>query len=116
MRTGKNSLFTGLIIISLFCCLQNSDAQQYDVTFKSLLQEMTDRTVMTRKPEFPYKALQSSSYNRAAVTPDDPVGWFANGDQGFDLRKETNNGKQESVLMECDGPGVLTRIWTPFFY
>ena len=54
MRTGKNSLFTGLIIISLFCCLQNSDAQQYDVTFKSLLQEMTDRTVMTRKPEFPY--------------------------------------------------------------
>lgn len=116
MRTGKNSLFTGLIIISLFCCLQNSDAQQYDVTFKSLLQEMTDRTVMTKKPEFPYKALQSSSYNRAAVTPDDPVGWFANGDQGFDLRKETNNGKQESVLMECDGPGVLTRIWTPFFY
>ena len=54
MRTGKNSLFTGLIIISLFCCLQNSDAQQYDVTFKSLLQEMTDRTVMTWQPEFPY--------------------------------------------------------------
>lgn len=92
------------------------EAQQYDVTFESLLNEMTDRTVVTKKPEFPYKSLQNSSYNRASVTPDDPVGWFANGDQGFDLRKEMNNGKEESVLMDCHGPGVLTRIWTPFFY
>jgi hypothetical protein len=92
------------------------NAQRYDVTFESLLNEMTDRSVVTKKPVYPYKTLQSSSYNRASVSPSDPAGWFANNDQGYDLRKEVNHGRLESVLMECDGPGVLTRIWTPFFY
>jgi hypothetical protein len=92
------------------------NAQRYDVTFESLLNEMADRSVVTKKPVYPYKTLQYSSYNRASVSPDDPAGWFANGDQGFDIRNEINNGREESVLMECNGPGVLTRIWIPFFY
>jgi hypothetical protein len=77
---------------------------------------MTNRATVTKKPVYPYRTLQASSYNRASVTPDDPKGWFANSDCNFDLRKETNNGRSESVLMEYEGPGVVTRVWTPFFY
>lgn len=116
MRTDRIRLFIGMVTALTCIFPYYCNAQQYDVTFKSLLHEMTDRSAVTKKPLYPYKTLQSSSYNRASLTPDDPVGWFANNDQGFDVRKETNSGLQESVLMECTGPGVLTRIWTPFFY
>lgn len=87
-----------------------------DVTFVSLLAEMTDRTVVARWPKIDYRSLQASSTNRAAKTPEDPDGWFANGDCGFAIREETNEGRREAVLMEHTGPGVITRIWTPFFY
>ncbi len=87
-----------------------------DVTFVSLLGELTDRSVVTHMPAPSYRGLQASSYNRAAKTPDDPGGWFANGDCGYVLRHEVHEGQQEAVLMEHEGPGVLTRIWTPFFY
>jgi hypothetical protein len=86
------------------------------VSLPTLLQEMADRTVLTHWPTAPYRSLQASSYNRASKTPDDPVGWFANADCGFALRTETNGGRTEAVLMEHQGPGVLTRIWTPFFF
>ncbi|MDR1224105.1 MAG: DUF2961 domain-containing protein [Tannerella sp.] len=105
-----------LLVACLFLFRQFAEAQSFDVTFESLLNEMTDRTAIAKKPAYPYKSLQASSYNRASVTPDDPDNWFVNSDNNFDLRKETNRGRSESVLMECEGPGVVTRIWTPFFY
>ncbi|RME96404.1 MAG: DUF2961 domain-containing protein [Verrucomicrobia bacterium] len=86
------------------------------VTFESLLREMADRTAVTRWPEPAYRQLQASSYDRRSRTPDDPAGWFANSDRGHAIRTETNQGRQEWVLMEHEGPGVLTRLWTPFFY
>ncbi|MGB3117402.1 MAG: hypothetical protein WBE58_01165, partial [Verrucomicrobiales bacterium] len=87
-----------------------------EVTFASLLREMTDRSVVTHWPATEYQSLQSSSYNRSSKSPDDPNGWFGNGDCNYEIRKETREGRSESVLMEHEGPGVLTRIWTPFFY
>jgi hypothetical protein len=77
---------------------------------------MTDRSVLTRWPDHEYKSLQASSYNRASKTADDPAGWFMNRDCCADLGKETRQGRTEAVLMKHEGPGVLTRIWTPFFY
>lgn len=91
-------------------------AARGEVTFSTLLHEMTDRSVVTQWPKHAYQSLQASSYNRASVTPDDPKGWFANGDCGFFIRTEKNQGREESVLMEQLGPGVITRIWTPFFH
>jgi len=80
------------------------------VTFGSLLHEMTDRAAHTQWPALPYRSLQASSYDRASLTPDDPKGWFANRDHSFALRTETNGALREAVLMEYDGPGVITRI------
>jgi hypothetical protein len=87
-----------------------------DVTFASLLGEMVDRTVVTHPPTYPYRSLQASSYDRASVTPSNPGGWFANGDNNQVIRYETNQGRTEAVMMEHSGPGVITSIWTPFFY
>jgi hypothetical protein len=111
----KINLLSTVSVVCLFLFGQ-CGTQSFDVTFESLLNEMTNRATVTKKPAYPYRTLQASSYDRASVTPDDPKGWFANGDYNFDVRKETNNGRSESVLMEYEGPGVITRVWTPFFY
>ncbi len=87
-----------------------------EVTFDSLLHEMTDRTAVTQWPVNQYQSLQTSSTNRASKTPADPNGWFANNDCNFEIRRETHDGRTESVLMEHDGPGTITRIWSPDFY
>jgi hypothetical protein len=115
MRTSPMKKYI-LPVICLLFIGEYGNAQEYDVTCESLLKEMTDRTAVAKKPAYPYKTLQASSYNRASVSPDDPKSWFINSDSNFELRKETRDGRTESVLMECDGPGVVTRIWTPFFY
>ena len=81
------------------------------VTFKALLQELTDRTEIARMPSAPYRLLQASSYERKSVEKD-AEGWYANEDWSNYIRKEVNNGKEEYVVMDADGPGVVTRFWT----
>jgi hypothetical protein len=106
-----------LACLSLLAGFTLAHAQMTDrVSFESLLREMTDRTVVTHWPKHEYRSLQASSYNRASKTADDPSGWFVNRDCCFDLGKEIHQGRTEAVLMKHEGPGVLTRIWTPFFY
>ena len=90
-------------------------AQPAAVTFETLLREMTDPDRPARFPETEYLSLQASSYNRASVAPDRP-GWFADSDGIGYIREEFKDGKKEYVIMEHDGPGCLTRLWTPFFY
>jgi len=45
-----------------------------------------------------------------------PPAGFANNDSNQVIRYETNQGRTEAVMMEHTGPGVITRIWTPYFY
>ena len=85
------------------------------ITLEDLLQEMIDRDRLARFPALEYESLQASSYDRSSVAPDQP-GWFSNGDCCGFIRTEQINGQTEWVIMEHDGPGVLTRLWTPFFY
>lgn len=90
---------------------------QQEITMQQLLREMVDRNALTLWPDsVPYRTLQASSYNRASVAPDRP-GWFADFDGVFCIRTETNrNGQTEWVLMEDEGPGVITKIWAVCFY
>lgn len=93
-----------------------ANTNQPQVTFQSLLREMVDRKHLTEFPVKPYRTLQASSYNRASVSPDLP-GWFADSDGVFCIRTEKNkHGETEWVLMEDDGPGVITKIWAVCFY
>ncbi len=90
------------------------------ITLKSLLAEMTDPAAVARYPEPDYQCLQASSYNRGSTHRDQPdrgpSGWFADSDGVGFIRMEVIHGRQEWVLMEHDGPGCLTKLWTPFFY
>ena len=90
------------------------------VTLKSLLAEMTDPAVAARFPASDYQCLQETSYNRASTNRNQPdqttSGWFADSDGTGFIRTEMKDGKREWVMMDHDGPGCVTKMWTPFFY
>lgn len=79
------------------------------VTLESLLMEMADPFAVTRLPEPPYRSQQSSSYNRESVRRGEP-GWFADADGTGYLREEVRNGRTEWVILEHEGPGVITKM------
>ena len=97
-------------------------ASAQTVTLNSLLQEMADRDALARFPSPAYKQGQGSTYNRASTARDQANqgtgGWFADGDGVGYIRTENTNagGATEYVVMECNGPGAITKLWTPFFY
>jgi hypothetical protein len=95
-------------------------AQREPITFKSLLREMADSEAAARFPEPEYRCLQASSYNRASTNRNQPnqdtAGWFADSDGVGFIRIVTNQTGKEWVLMEHEGPGCVTKMWTPFFY
>jgi hypothetical protein len=100
-------LLGALISIALVSCKTKV------VTLESLLDEMTDRTVVTRFPEQHYTLKQFSSYDRKSVSPDDK-NWWANADYTQFIREEENNGRREFVLFDADGPGAVVRFWMTF--
>jgi len=81
------------------------------VSVRSLLSQMTDLEYLTRKPSPPFKTAQTSSYDRASKSADQPD-WFANGDSGHFLRMETVEGRNEWVLADLKGPGAVVRFWS----
>lgn len=80
------------------------------VTVQSLLDEMVDPYSCTEFPATIYATGIISSHDRKSVQVGTPE-WFANED-GFGYeRLENNEGREEKVLFDQDGPGVITRIW-----
>ena len=80
------------------------------VSLESLLNEMVDTEAIARWPAQDFTCKQASSYDRAKIAPDKP-GWFANLDNTQYIRSEANEGRQEQVMMDSDGPGALVRFW-----
>ncbi len=91
-------------------CLAVSNQVCAQVTTRSLLEEMTDRTSLAKWPRFPYSSREASSYDRTRISPDKP-GWFANNDQNQFIRTESRDGHDEKVMMDADGPGAIVRFW-----
>ena len=79
-------------------------------TLKTLLEQMTDRGRLARWPDCEFRSRQFSSYDRSSVAHGSP-GWFGNKDYNEFLRKESHDGRTEFVLLDADGPGVITRFW-----
>ena len=86
-------------------------ASAQTVTLDTLLDEIVNREEAARFPEPAYTCKQMSSYDRAMITPDDPVGWYSNGDNNQFLRTEERDGRKEDVLFDAEGPGAVVRIW-----
>ncbi len=110
MKNFFQIICIGLLAISSISCQPKNE-----VNLTTLLNEMVDREQITRFPESGYQCLQASSYNRESVSPDEP-GWFADSDGIGFIRTEENNGQKEWVIMEDEGPGVITKIWAVCFY
>lgn len=80
------------------------------ISFKSLLTELTNRESIARFPDGKWTLHQVSSYDRRSKSKSEP-GWFANDDWDGYIRKDSSDGKVEYVMMDEDGPGVITRFW-----
>ena len=110
MNASQN-LFKIILLVALpiFLLSCNKDT----VSMQTLLEEMTDRENIARLPVIPFTLKQFSSYDRESVSPDKP-GWFANSDRTMFIRKELNQGREEYVMMDAEGPGAVVRIWMTF--
>ena len=80
------------------------------ITFDSLLDEMTDRSAIASFPHPAYTCRQDSSYDRKSMAADKPD-WFANDDRSQFIRSEINEGREEWVMMDAQGPGAIVRWW-----
>lgn len=83
------------------------------VSPQSLLEEMIDRDAVARWPAPAYACKQASSHDRRKNNPADPETWHANVDYGQFIRTEVNEGRQEWVILDDQGPGAITRFWIP---
>lgn len=86
-------------------------ASSQTITTQSLIQEMTDLSRLSKAPSPSYTSAQASSYDRASEKEGNAA-WFANGDYGKYLRKETIKDRTEWVMADLAGPGAVVRIWS----
>lgn len=93
----------------LFFALTATFAPAETISLDTLLSEMVDRSTLAEFPEPSYFCRQASSYDRGAKSPEE--NWFANNDRSFFVRKETNQGREEWVMMDVEGPGAIVRWW-----
>ncbi|BCM91210.1 hypothetical protein IAD21_03074 [Abditibacteriota bacterium] len=116
MRTCNFGVFA---FIFLFTLVSNANAQDNamkhtgtatTVSMNGLMDEMVSPDSVARWPAPAFTVRQASSYDRARVAPDKP-GWFANSDSSNYIRIEEHNGRQERVMMDADGPGVIVRFF-----
>ena len=118
MRHGLLALV--LALGSSACTTLAPSESRAPVTLLTLLDELADPAALARFPAPEYRSLQATSYHRASTHRDQPDrsdrGWFADSDGTGFVRTERVGDREEFVLMEHDGPGCITRLWTPFFY
>lgn len=100
------------------------EAAAEQITLKSLLNEMADRSELSRTCFPAFLAKAATSYDRESIF-NDPAdglyiekngrdwgkGWFANRDFGHCIRVEQTKGRTENVLMDDRGPGAIVRWW-----
>jgi hypothetical protein len=114
------ALRSAVVCASVLLLAAGCLARAQTITLPALLSEMTDRDALARLPQPSYQCLQASSYNRASTNRNQPnqdtTGWFADSDGLGFMRAEQIHGQTEWVIMEHQGPGCLTTLWTPFFY
>ncbi|MBK6283834.1 MAG: hypothetical protein IPF54_15355 [Draconibacterium sp.] len=86
-----------LLIVMRFGTLNAQEnplgASQENITMKSLLLEMTDRSHLAQWPSSEFHLMQTSSYDSRSIEKISE-GWFANEDWSNYQRKEINNGQK----------------------
>ncbi len=96
------------LLMIVFLLMSTSALYAQTVTLSTLLDEMADVDSITRYADF--RCRQASSYDRRSKDPNSSD-WFANADASQFIRKETNGGRDEWVLLDVQGPGAIVRWW-----
>lgn len=107
-----NKKIWGILII-ICCGCASKNIKNNTIDFSSLLKEMTNKKGLAQFPSPEYRLMQSSSWDRAQTDPDDSLTWFANQDNNHSIREEKVGDRKEYVIMDSQGPGVITRWWIP---
>jgi len=112
----KRPISAGLLAWVMYAGAVAAPAETPAITLESLLREMIDRDAVARWPQPAYTCRQASSYDRKSTSPDDPAGWFANGDNMESMNAPpvwvTRQGRSECVLLDVEGPGAVVRFWS----
>lgn len=115
-----NKKIKSILAVSL-CVLSAQGMAAGTVSIESLLHEMVDRDAVASFPQKDFRLKLASSFNRVSLAgPEDERAWFSNSDLNRDFKSgnferiEENNGRQEVVLMDEQGPGVVVRSWIPW--
>ena len=104
------SKFFLVLLMQVF--ILSSFANGNEITFSSLLQEMTNRESLVDYPSPYYTVRQFSSYDRFSDhAVKGSYDWFANWDFSQFLRTEEKDGRREFVMFDAEGPGAVVRIW-----
>ena len=98
------------LILTVILLLPLTAMAKEVVSIETLLKEMVNREEKARFPLLPYTCKQFSSYDRKS-TERGGEGWFANGDYNQFIRTETQDGREEFVMMESSEPGSIVRFW-----
>ena len=91
-----------------------------EISVLSLVDEMNDLDRLARLPsaDDAFVARQASSYDRRSRRPEDGEAWFANDDfvtptaPNLVRVEAAPDGGRRYVLLDAQGPGVVTRLWT----
>jgi hypothetical protein len=87
-----------------------AEAPAKPIDLGSLLNDMLERRKIAEFPQPEFVCKQASSYNRRAKTPGH-ADWFAGCDfDQFDGSIKAG-GRQEWIMLDAAGPGVVTRWW-----
>lgn len=113
MKNRLVSILKHVVIIFSLTIIISSCTKQKIISLKTLLNEMTDRSVLTRYPVPWYDLKQFSSFDRKSENADS-AGWFANADYTQFLGTDSSKGRKEYILFDTDGPGAVVRWWMTF--
>lgn len=106
-------LRTGACLVALLCSVPAVAQAGRRLDYPRLLQRLTDVDWLWSPPAAGERCVQFSSYDRSSDKgPGDFDAWYGNDDRGKYLRVEERDGRQEYVMVDIDGPGVLSRLWS----
>ncbi|MBM4061926.1 MAG: DUF2961 domain-containing protein [Planctomycetes bacterium] len=102
-----------LLLGVVFASAVSAGAQNQVLDYPKLLERLTDVDWLWQPPAPGERCVQFSSYDRKSDKgPGDFDAWYGNDDRGQYLRVEEKDGRKEFVMVDVDGPGVLSRIWS----
>jgi hypothetical protein len=104
-----NHKLNGMVVSLLLLAVAGSGAELPPVTLRSLLADMVSPDALARWPVPAFTCTEASSHDPSKI-PGTP-GWFANNDCSQYVRIEQNHGNPRKVMMDVDGPGVISRFW-----